>query len=96
MHESGLMSNLSSTEKMKILVKNIAKNTAVDRIIRNEPLIKSIIEKYNPDIYAIDDIIGSPSLMYSGKPWVRLVSTAPLFFFDDERTPPPCSGKISF
>ena len=65
----------------------------VDNMIENEPQIKTIIAKHNPDLYIIDDIVGSSALIYSDKPWVLIFSGNSLFSIDDERTPPACSGN---
>jgi len=58
----------------------------------SEPKLKAIIEKHKPDIYIIDHFIGSPTLIYSDKPWIFLFSGNPLFVLDDKRTPPGASG----
>ena len=90
--KTGLLSWISPKEKIEIMSKRDQK-VMVDTSLRNEPKLKSIIDRQRPDIYIIDNFIGSPTLIYSDKPWVLLFSGNPLFVINDERTPPKCSGN---
>ncbi|CAG2121264.1 unnamed protein product, partial [Medioppia subpectinata] len=89
---SGLLSDASPLQKMKIMqnMSSLGKMIATKR--SNEPKLKAVIDKYRPDLYVLDDIMGSPTLIHSSKPWVAVCSMQPLYVFWDERTPPPGSG----
>ncbi|CAG2180630.1 unnamed protein product [Oppiella nova] len=80
---------------MKIMSSIPFFETIIDKMRANEPKLKAIIAKYNPDLYIIDDFAGSPTLIHSKKPWVFLFSGNPLFVLKDDRTPPSCSGYPS-
>ncbi|CAG2118169.1 unnamed protein product, partial [Medioppia subpectinata] len=94
---SGLLSGISSLDKFKIFfgpnftgwADNMAKMRA------NEPQLRAIIAKHNPDIYMTDGIMCSPTLIHSGKPWVYVFSPNPLYVINDDRTPPAFSGYPS-
>ena len=89
---SGMFKSMSSLEKLK-LVKTVMNNPEMlAKVKAVEPQIKQIVDKHKPDVYIIDHFIGSPTLIYSDKPWVFAFSTNPFFIIDDERTPPGCSG----
>jgi len=94
--QSGLLSGVSSYESMKIMSSIPFFETIIDKMRANEPKLKAIIGKYNPDLYIIDDFAGSPTLIHSNKPWVFLFSGNPLFVLKDDRTPPSCSGQLGF
>ncbi|CAG2104069.1 unnamed protein product [Medioppia subpectinata] len=93
--ESGLLSNVTSYESMKIMQTITFFDKLVDTMRANEPQLKAIVAKHNPDLYIIDDFAGSPTLIHSTKPWVSLFSGNPLFVINDERTPPGSSGYPS-
>lgn len=90
--EDGLLSEATSLEKLKLLQNNDFFSKLVDRVLDVEPRMKEIVAKHKPDVIIIDHFVGSPTLVYSGKPWVFLFSGNPLFVIDDERTPPKASG----
>ncbi|CAG2174079.1 unnamed protein product [Oppiella nova] len=94
--QSGLLSGISSLEKMKIMQNSTNMNKMVDKMRANEPKLRAIVEKYNPDLYVIDDFVGSPALIHSNKPWVYVFSANPLFVIRDDRTPPGGSGYPSY
>ena len=91
--QSGVLSGISSLEKIKIISKLNFFIEEAKNVINKEPLIKAIIDKHNPDIFIFDHFFGSPSVIYSDKPWIFLLSGNPLLVIDDERTPPGGSGK---
>jgi len=90
--ESGILSGMSSLEKIELMSKQTFFVDMIEKVKINEPNLKAIIEKHKPDVYIIDHFIGSPTLIYSDKPWIFLFSGNPLFVLDDERTPPGASG----
>jgi len=93
--ESGVLSGKTSLEKVEIMSKRILFSTLADEVKNSEPKLKAVIEKHKPDVYIIDHFIGSPTLIYSDKPWVFLFSGNPLYVIDDERTPPAQSGQYT-
>ncbi|CAG2109691.1 unnamed protein product [Medioppia subpectinata] len=93
--ESGLLSNVTSYESMKIMQTITFFDKLVDTMRANEPKLKAIVAKHNPDLYIIDDFAGSPTLIHSTKPWVSLFCGNPLFVIHDDRTPPGYSGYPS-
>lgn len=54
--------------------------------------IKSAIEKYKPVVIITDENGLQPAIYYSKIPWIRNVSTNPLFFELEEDLPPGGSG----
>jgi len=90
--QSGILSGISSLEKVKIMAKMPFFTELAVKVKDSEPKLKAIIEKHKPDIYIVDHFVGSPTLVYSDKPWIFLFSGNPLFVLDDERTPPGASG----
>jgi hypothetical protein len=90
--ESGILSGMSSLEKIELMSTKKFFVGSTERMKFNETILKAIIEKHKPDVYIIDHFVGSPTLIYSDKPWVFLFSGNPLFVLDDERTPPGASG----
>jgi hypothetical protein len=90
--KSGLLSGISSLEKVKNNSRNVFLTKIKNKLIEFEPQMKAIINKHKPDVYIIDHFYGSPTLIHSDKPWVFLFSGNPLFVLDDERTPPGASG----
>ncbi|CAG2109766.1 unnamed protein product, partial [Medioppia subpectinata] len=93
--ETGLLSNVTSYKSAEIMMTFPVFEMLVDRMRANEPQLKAIIVKHNPDVYIIDDFAGSPTLIHSTKPWVFLFSGNPLFVIHDDRTPPGSSGYSS-
>lgn len=90
--KEGYMSPMSSFEKLKISTNSDLLNEWVKKAKDSEPQLKQIVAKHKPDVIIIDAFIGSPTLIYSEKPWVRVFSGNPLSAIKDERTPPGCSG----
>ena len=90
--ESGILSCKSSLESVKLMKDSPIFDEMLEITIKTEPQIKQIVAKHKPDVYIIDHFIGSPTLIYSDKPWVFLFSGNPLFVIQDERTPPGGSG----
>jgi len=93
--KSGLLSRISSLEKFEIMAKTPFFAELAVKAKNNEQKLMAIVEKHKPDIHVIDNFVGSPTLIYSDKPWVYLFSGNPLFVLDDERTPPGASGLYS-
>ncbi|CAG2118925.1 unnamed protein product, partial [Medioppia subpectinata] len=92
---SGLLSDVTSYKSAEIMQSLPFFEILVNKMRANEPQLKAIIAKYNPDVYIIDDFAASPTLIHSTKPWVFLFSGNPLVIINDERTPPGTSGYHS-
>ena len=90
--DTGLMDSMLPIDKMKKMMSGNIFPNMIEKKRRSEPQLRAIVDKYNPDIILIDDVIGSPSLIYNNKPWVLIVSTNPLMILDEESTPPGGSG----
>ena len=54
--------------------------------------IKAAISRYNPDVILTDENGLMPAIHHSGLPWIRHISTNPLFFELEEDLPPGGSG----
>ena len=93
--ECGQMKSLSSLEKLISLLSGDMLINSIERKKQIEPQLKAILHKYKPNVIVINDLVGSPSLIYSDIPWVLMVSTNPLEMIEDDRTPPGCSGLFS-
>ncbi|CAG2119578.1 unnamed protein product, partial [Medioppia subpectinata] len=92
---SGFLSDLTSEESIQMMCETPIFADLIDKMRANEPKLKAIIAKHNPDVYIIDDFAGSPTIIHSNKPWIRISSSQPLTGIKDDRTPPGCSGYPS-
>ncbi|CAG2118620.1 unnamed protein product, partial [Medioppia subpectinata] len=92
---SGLLSDLTPEESMEMMCETPIFADLIDKMRANEPKLKTIIAKYNPDVYIIDDFAGSPTIIHSNKPWIHISSSQPLSGIRDDRTPPGWSGYPS-
>ena len=90
--ESGIFNGMTSLEKMESIVKKNKFIQMIEKRKQMDPQFRAIVDKYDPDIIIIDDMIGLPSLIYANRPWVSIISTNPLQKIDDERLPPGGSG----
>ena len=91
--QSGILSGINSLEKLKLMMDPSIFTKILNKVMAFEPQLKSITEKYKPDVYIIDHFVGAPTLIYSDKPWVAIFSAGPLFALDHENTPPAFSGN---
>ena len=91
---SGLMSNKSPLEKMKIMTRPGNFEKMMDQRIKEGEQIEKVVEKVKPDVILVDDFIGLPCLIYCGKPWVNIGSANPLFYIGGDKLPPAASGFI--
>ncbi|XP_054163835.1 NDP-glycosyltransferase YjiC-like [Oppia nitens] len=92
MLKSGIFSGKSSVEKLKMFQKSPLFGMMIEKARKDNSKFAGVVAKLNPDVIIIDDFIGRPALIHSGKPWVSVFSGSPLFSIDDERTPPLGSG----
>ncbi|XP_054163836.1 NDP-glycosyltransferase YjiC-like [Oppia nitens] len=93
--QSGLFSTMSSLEKLKKMSKMPIFENGVQRAKKDNSKFTEIVVKLNPDVIIIDDFVGRPALIYSGKPWISIFSGNPLFAIEDDKTPPFSSGYPS-
>ena len=99
MKELGIMSGISSIEKMRIMATTVQFNgfeRMLDQRKFEDKQIKEVVEKINPDVIIMDDFIGLPSVVYSRKPWVFLGSANPVFYIGGDQLPPAASGKFTY
>ena len=94
LNSSGLFSNISPLEKMKILADPIRCDEMLDYRIKYVEQYEKVMEKVNPDVILVDEYVGLPCLIHCGKPWVNIASTNPLFYIGDDILPPAMSGII--
>lgn len=88
---SGILSGASSLEKLKKLKE--LNFEIVESTINMEPSLRAAIDRQKPDLFIVDHFVGSPSIIYSDKPWVYLFSGNPLYVIEHEKTPPGGSGE---
>jgi len=91
----GVLMALSPIEKTKSVMSSDMMSQFTDKGKRDDPIFKGILDKYEPNIIVIESFICYPSLVYSGKPWVKLVSLSPLSCTDDENLPPRGLGNYN-
>ncbi|CAG2109767.1 unnamed protein product [Medioppia subpectinata] len=90
--DSGLLSNVSSFESLKIWRDIPVMDVVFAKKRANEPTLKTIVAKHSPDLFVIDDFNPSPAVLHSNKPWVCVISANLLFTSTDNRLPPGWSG----
>jgi len=56
--------------------------------------IRRAIETFRPDAIVVDDHSVPPAVYYSGLPWIKSISVAPLFEMFEPDLPPGGSGKL--
>ncbi|XP_046909104.2 uncharacterized protein LOC124490619 [Dermatophagoides farinae] len=55
--------------------------------------LRTVIEKFQPDLFIVDNIMLEPAIYYSTKPWIRVISVVPLLHLHDiHELPPAWSG----
>lgn len=86
----------SPEEKMRTMVAYLdGPLRLADMTVLNEAL-KRAIEAVKPDVIFYDGNACPPEIHYSGLPWVRVLSNAPLMYAQDESLPPGASGLLVF
>ncbi|XP_054153075.1 NDP-glycosyltransferase YjiC-like [Oppia nitens] len=96
MLKSGIFSGKSSLEKLKLIQKSPLFAMMIEKAKKDNTMFAEVVDKLNPDVIIIDDFIGRPALIHSGRPWVSVFSGSPLFSIDDDKTPPFGSGFPTF
>ncbi|OTF80953.1 hypothetical protein BLA29_013298, partial [Euroglyphus maynei] len=51
--------------------------------------LKEVIESFQPDLFMIDHMALEPIIVNSGKPWIKIISVAPLIYLQDFDHLPP-------
>ncbi|XP_054152574.1 uncharacterized protein LOC128951350, partial [Oppia nitens] len=64
----------------------------IDRTIQLDKLLDKLLPTIQKDVILIDYPFCLPSVVNSGTPWVGICSCNPLYYLEDEKTPPPNSG----
>ena len=92
LHQFKMLGPYSPKEKLVEVVKIFNSEHHLDEIRSNDAAAKVAIEKYKPDVIIVDAHSLSPSIYYSGIPWIKSCSMSPLMevWFDD--VPPGGSG----
>jgi len=75
---------------------NITQNSMpyfVDRLADTDIMVGELLVTLKPDVVFVDQIIGLPSVVKSGIPWVLVCSCNPLYLIHDTRAPPLNSGN---
>ncbi|XP_054158199.1 NDP-glycosyltransferase YjiC-like [Oppia nitens] len=90
--KSGLMTGLSSVDKMKMMLNIPVLDTILEKARKSDKMYAKVVREVDPDLIILDEFLGRPALVHSGKPWVSVFSGNPLFAIDDDRTPPFASG----
>ena len=65
----------------------------VEEIKKFDANMSQLFKEIKPDVLVMDQVLTIPSALFSGIPWVLVCSFNPLYFIDDERTPPWGSGE---
>lgn len=84
----------SPKEKVQNMIKMMFADT--DKFLYRDKRLKEAIEKIKPDLIYVDNIALMPAIAYSGKPWIKNISTTPLFYVDEHDLPPAGSGNFSY
>lgn len=88
----GIISGRSPIEKMKVMCGVSGFDRMLEQRMFEDKQIKEFVEKVNPDVIIMDDYIGLPSVVHSGRPWVFLGSATPLLYIGGDDLPPSGSG----
>ena len=91
--EGKVLGNYSPEEKMARMSSMFDETQYRDDNLVFEPTVKKAIEQYKPDLIYIDHFNLLPSIYYSGIPWIKHISTTPLFYILDDNVIPSGSGK---
>ena len=73
-------------------------NTAWDsdsKKIQLDHHLRQAIKTFEPDLFIVDNPRLQPAIYYSNKPWIKVISIAPLLYlYNIESLPPGWSGNI--
>ena len=89
--EGGLLGDLSSIEKVANMYKD---DKYLTKQFKFDKMVEEALKEIRPDVMVCDQVFTLPSINNSGIPWVLVCSCNPLFFIEDLRTPPNCSGML--
>lgn len=85
----------SPEEKMRTMVAYLDGPLRLADIAVLDQALKRAISSVAPDVIFYDGNACPPAIHYSGVPWVRVLSNAPLMYAQDESLPPGASGYPS-
>lgn len=83
----------SPKEKLESINKYMDSDSNCEVILQTNKFFKKAVEKIKPDCFVVDFGYLPPEIFVTKKPWVYLVSSAPLYYLDDEDAPPAGLGK---
>ncbi|KAJ6220144.1 hypothetical protein RDWZM_005956 [Blomia tropicalis] len=89
---SGLLGTSNSLEKLHFIASANFTEGVYEKVIEYEPQIKHALKQENPDLIIMDHYLISPAFLSSNIPYVMVFSGAPLYLFNSDKLPPPCSG----
>ena len=93
----GLLTNLSPKEKLEeMLTKGNMYEVMLEKTIEEELQIKGVIEKVQPDLVLVDNMLILPCILYGKAPWVYIWSGQPLLMYNSKKLPPFGSGKLEY
>nr|XP_027198080.1 uncharacterized protein LOC113792389 [Dermatophagoides pteronyssinus] len=82
----------NTLEQLKKLTEKPDESMNIKRFEDNEKL-KQVIESFQPDLFIVDNIVLEPIIDCSKKPWIKIMSVAPLvYLYDIDHLPPAWSG----
>lgn len=85
----------SPEEKMRTMVAYLDGPLRLADIAVLDQALKRAISSVAPDVIFYDGNACPPAIHYSGVPWVRVLSNAPLMYAQDESLPPGASGMFA-
>lgn len=68
---------------------------ALKTLVATNRSIKAAIELYRPDAILVDGVYLLPAIAQSGIPWIKHISTTPLFYLNQADLPPGGSGTFN-
>ena len=80
------------------IIKQLEKLTEIDDSLNDKRLedlerLKEVIELFKPDLFIVDNITLEPVIDCSDKPWIKIMSVAPLIYLHNfDHLPPAWTG----
>nr|XP_046909101.1 UDP-glycosyltransferase UGT4-like [Dermatophagoides farinae] len=83
------------------IIKQLEKLTEIDDSLNDKRLedlerLKEVIELFKPDLFIVDNITLEPVIDCSDKPWIKIMSVAPLIYLHNFDHLPPAWTGLSF
>lgn len=95
LHENKVFGPYTPEDKGKKLAEYfLLSDEAIADMLHVNKNVEKAIQDIQPDVILVDNVVLLPAVYYSGKPWIRVMSFAPLYGIFDERLPPPGLGRF--